>query len=255
MDLLFALVELAAWLMLVKAYKYSIGRTVDEVMNNCMDGQNQKSKPGPESELFQHCSPWAKRSCCTSDTAQGVGFDRAWLNFDWNHCGALSPKCTQHFVKDLCFYECSPNVGPYLQPDVRKVRNNRYQNVPLCQATCSSWWEDCKMDTTCTDNWTQNFNWSTGQNKCPTDATCDTFKKVFKNATHFCENIWDHGFRVVPDTQDCFRLWFSDDENPNEAVARKEAARMLGVSGSSVKVVASCYVFVVMALFVFIALG
>lgn len=42
--------------MLVKAYKYSIGRTVDEVMNNCIDGRNQKSKPGPESELFQHVS-------------------------------------------------------------------------------------------------------------------------------------------------------------------------------------------------------
>ena len=62
------------------------------------------------------CSPWAKRSCCTEATAQGIGFDRAWLNFDWHHCGSLSPECTQHFIKDLCFYECSPNVGPYLQP-------------------------------------------------------------------------------------------------------------------------------------------
>ena len=62
------------------------------------------------------CSPWAKRSCCTEETAQGIGFDRTWLNFDWHHCGALSPECTQHFIKDLCFYECSPNVGPYLQP-------------------------------------------------------------------------------------------------------------------------------------------
>ena len=62
------------------------------------------------------CSPWAKRSCCTEETAQGIGFDRTWLNFDWHHCSALSPECTQHFIKDLCFYECSPNVGPYLQP-------------------------------------------------------------------------------------------------------------------------------------------
>ena len=47
--------------------------------------------------------------------------------------------------------------------DVRKIRNQRYKNVPMCQRTCDSWWEACKSDLTCTDNWTQNFNWSSGK--------------------------------------------------------------------------------------------
>ncbi|KAL8598760.1 hypothetical protein ACOMHN_033323 [Nucella lapillus] len=213
-----------------------LGSTVEEIMNTCLDGQNHKSKPGPEASLFGHCSPWAKRSCCTEESAQGMAMDRAWLKFDWHHCRPLSPACTQQFTKDLCFYECSPNVGPYLVPDKRKIRNQRYLNVPMCQRTCDTWWEACKYDLTCSDNWLRNFNWSTGINKCPTGSKCDTFLKIFGDASSFCEGIWGHGFKVVPDSEDCFRLWFSDDENPNEAVARQAAEKLLGLSSSADRV-------------------
>jgi hypothetical protein len=79
-----------------------------------------------------------------------------------------------------------------------------------------------------------------GINKCPTGSQCDTFQNKFGDAKNFCEKIWDQGFKVVPDTDDCFRLWFSVDEgNPNEAVARRAAARLLGVSDSAVTFSAS----------------
>lgn len=37
--------------------------------------------------------------------------------FNYNHCPnhKMSNKCLEHFVQDLCFYECSPNVGPWVQ--------------------------------------------------------------------------------------------------------------------------------------------
>jgi len=38
--------------------------------------------------------------------------------FNYNHCGPgkeMSDRCRKHFVQDLCFYECSPNVGPWRQ--------------------------------------------------------------------------------------------------------------------------------------------
>jgi folate receptor len=37
--------------------------------------------------------------------------------FNYNHCPnrKMSSKCLEHFVQDLCFYECSPNVGPWMQ--------------------------------------------------------------------------------------------------------------------------------------------
>ena len=88
-----------------------------------------------------------------------------------------------------------------------------------------------------------------GINKCPTGAKCNTFQVVFGDAKSFCENVWDHGFKVVPDTEDCFRLWFSADENPNEAVARREAARLLGVSGSAGGIVSSYVIIFLVALY------
>lgn len=215
-----------------RGMNFSSGTTVEDIMNTCLDGQNHKSKPGPESNLFGHCSPWASWSCCTNETSGGIAFERVWLNFNWHHCTNLSARCTDHFKKDLCFYECTPNGGPYLVSDVRKIRNQRYQNVPLCQKTCNDWWEACKSDLTCTDNWIQNFNWSTGSNQCPTGSRCDTFLNIFGSAKTFCEGVWDHSFKVVPDTEDCFVLWFSSDMNPNDAVARRAAQRLLAVSTS-----------------------
>ena len=88
-----------------------------------------------------------------------------------------------------------------------------------------------------------------GINKCPTGSTCRTFQEVFGNASSFCERIWDHGFKVVPDTEDCFRLWFSQDENPNEAVARRAAEKMLGLSGTATRIMISVYQTVLCAVF------
>ncbi|PVD34790.1 hypothetical protein C0Q70_06067 [Pomacea canaliculata] len=97
-------------------------RTVDELLNKCIDGRNHKSQPGEESSLMSFCSPWKKRSCCTQETAEEIHHDENWLNFDRNHCGELSPSCREFFIKDLCFYECSPNVGPWIVPESTPVQ-------------------------------------------------------------------------------------------------------------------------------------
>ncbi|XP_025087920.1 folate receptor gamma-like isoform X3 [Pomacea canaliculata] len=209
-------------------------RTVVELLNMCIDGRNHKSQPGEESSLMSFCSPWKKRSCCTQEIAERMHLDRNWLNFDWNHCGELSPSCREFFVKDLCFYECSPNLGPWIVPDRRKIRSERFVGVPLCQTECNNWWSACKNDYTCLDNWANNFNWSTGINTCPTGRTCQKFTNIFGTAERFCQGVWNDSFKVVPDGDDCFRLWFSADEpNPNDAVARKYAEQLLGTSHSA----------------------
>ncbi|KAK7496522.1 hypothetical protein BaRGS_00012174 [Batillaria attramentaria] len=216
------------------SYRIRKASSVNELLNTCIDGRNHKSKPGPEASLFGHCLPWKHRSCCTEDVAKGLALDRSWLNFDWHHCGELSPSCAQHFVKDLCFYECSPNLGPWIVPDKRKIRNERMVGVPLCQSACSSWWQDCKHDLTCLDNWAEDFDWSTGINTCPAGKPCKKFENIFGSAQRFCEGLWNNSFKVVSDEEDCFRLWFSaDDPNPNDAIARRHAEKLLGQSGTA----------------------
>ncbi|CAH8568805.1 unnamed protein product [Heterobilharzia americana] len=111
----------------------------------------------------------------------------------------MSEKCQQVFKKDLCFYECSPNLGPWLVKVNRKISSERMFNVPLCQSECNYWWDSCKSDRTCVTNWHIHFNWSTGTNTCPTNSSCDTIQSIFGNAKTFCESIWDDGWKVVPD--------------------------------------------------------
>jgi hypothetical protein len=64
-----------------------------------------------------------------------------------NHCGKnLSDKCMQYFKQDLCFYECEPSVGLWVQKVDRKFANERIFKVPLCASECDSWFDACKDD-------------------------------------------------------------------------------------------------------------
>ena len=70
-----------------------------------------------------------------------------------------------------------------------KIRNERFVNVPLCATHCTMWYEACKHDFTCTDNWTRNFRWKNGTNHCPAGAPCFTFQQVYQSADNFCEKV------------------------------------------------------------------
>ncbi|CAG7835357.1 unnamed protein product [Allacma fusca] len=205
--------------------------TIDshELFDRCLDGENHKRKPGPEDALHGHCSPWVNRSCCTEDTAQLIHHGVLY-NFDWDHCKNvknMSDECRKHFNWDHCFFECSPNVGPWLVkiPDM-KTRNESYFEVPLCANECDSWFEACKNDYTCTDNWLKNFEWKkVGRNKkrtnvCPAESTCKTFKEIYQTADNFCERVWDHSWKYTSNDQPCMKMWFDGPENPNDDVAR-----------------------------------
>lgn len=42
------------------------------------------------------------------------------------------------------------------------MRSERYFKIPLCQRDCDAWFEDCKFDYTCRDNWNKGFKWVNG---------------------------------------------------------------------------------------------
>ncbi|KAL4230396.1 folic acid receptor [Mactra antiquata] len=210
----------------------------EEIMNACMLGISHKTSPGPESELFDKCKPWKKRSCCTESIAKDIHVNKTWYKMDWDHCGKLSDKCRARFVQDLCFYECSPNVGPWLvKVDNMKIRKERFVNVPLCRNECDAWWEDCVDDLTCIENWARHFDWSSGIPQCPSNTQCRTFREVFKNSTNFCEKVWDHSWQVVEDTDPdgCFAMWWMEGaENPNYEIAYRKAQRLISSADSIV---------------------
>lgn len=61
------------------------------------------------------CVLWKDNACCTANTSMEAHEDQSYLyNFNWNHCGAMPEKCKRHFIQDTCLYECSPNLGPWI---------------------------------------------------------------------------------------------------------------------------------------------
>ncbi|KAK6165764.1 hypothetical protein SNE40_022624 [Patella caerulea] len=213
-------------LCLVSAVSSTNRTTFVDFVSTCLNGRYQKIKPGPEADLFNQCKPWKDRSCCTQETSEGLHTSEPWLNFNWNHCQQLSPECSKHFIQDLCFYECSPNVGPWLVPVNMKIRNEKFMHVPLCESECTNWWNACKYDFTCLPNWGggKGFNWTTGQNTCPSWSTCKKFSEIYTSSSNFCETVWNYSWKVVPETEPCMHIWFDGSTgNPNDKIALEKA--------------------------------
>lgn len=205
----------------IMLFSHQTAAANEDILNYCLDGNNHKKLPGPEDELHKQCSPWKQNSCCTSNTTVHAHAGSLY-GFEYDHCPGrkMSDKCREHFIQDHCFYECSPNIGPWVQKVEMKIRRERFFEVPLCASDCSSWFEACKEDYTCTDNWSRNFVWNNGKNLCPANSECRTFQEIFVDAKNFCESVWDGSWKYTEDDQRCMRIWFDGTKgNPNEAVA------------------------------------
>ncbi|XP_043830469.1 folate receptor alpha-like [Dromiciops gliroides] len=204
-------------------------RKGNDLLNVCMDSKHHKFQPGPEDVLHNQCSPWKKRACCTANSSVAIHKDDAssLYSFNYNHCGMMTPACRCHFIQDTCLSECSPNLGPWIQPVSSSWRKERILNVPLCKEDCNQWWEDCQTSYTCKENWRKGWNWTSGINECPTKAACHPFPFYFPTPASLCENIWNHSYRVSSFSRGsgkCIQMWFDPASgNPNEAVAKYDA--------------------------------
>ncbi|XP_072040542.1 folate receptor gamma-like isoform X2 [Amphiura filiformis] len=204
---------------------------LDNLLNRCLDGRHHKTKPGPEADLFKQCSPWKDRACCTEKIAKDLHLAETWHRFNYSHCAPMSEQCEKFQRQDLCFYECSPNVGPWLIPQAKTIRKEYFVGVPFCASECNAWWDACKDDYTCVEDWGSGFSWTKSGNQCPENSTCQTFKKMYGSAKNMCEKIWSDSFQVKPDNEPCMRLWFDGNgTNPNEKVAQLKAAEIISAS-------------------------
>ncbi|XP_068036895.1 folate receptor alpha-like isoform X2 [Anomalospiza imberbis] len=199
--------------------------TQDSLLNVCMDAKHHKTEPGPEGQLYGQCILWKDNACCTANTSLEAHQDQSYLyNFNWDHCGAMPEKCKRHFIQDMCLYECSPNLGPWIDQADSSWRKERIRDVPLCQEDCEQWWEDCQDAVTCKVNWHKGWNWTTGTNQCPKGAMCQKFKFVFPTAAALCEQIWSGSYRYTSyhrGSGRCIQMWFDPTQgNPNVVVAQ-----------------------------------
>ncbi|XP_023377474.1 folate receptor beta-like [Pteropus vampyrus] len=166
-----------------------------DLLNICMDAKHHKTKPGSEDKLHDQCSPWKKNACCSVSTSQELHRDTSLLyNFNWDHCGQMEPACKRHFIQDTCLYECSPNLGPWIQQVDQSWRKERFLDVPLCKEDCQSWWEACRTSYTCKSDWHKGWNWTSGSNKCP--VACHTFESYLPTPAALCEGLWSHSYKV-----------------------------------------------------------
>lgn len=215
----------------------------DAYLNKCLSSTTHKMKPGPEGTALKpyHCTPWQNHSCCTWNISSQIHQDGSLSLYGmiWDQCPGyrnMSEKCKQHFMRDTCFYQCSPNLGPWIVTDSesKKTRKERIINVPLCASDCDKWFNDCKNDYTCNDNWGKNWDWSkkgTPQ-MCPTPYQCKTFGEYFKDSKEFCEKIFDNSFKYQTNKKNCMNL--TPIKKKNEKVAEHYANELSKQNSSSV---------------------
>uniref|UniRef100_A0A8C0SW20 Folate receptor-like domain-containing protein n=1 Tax=Canis lupus familiaris TaxID=9615 RepID=A0A8C0SW20_CANLF len=200
----------------------------DELLNVCMKTKHHKREPGPEDKLYEECIPWAEKACCTASTSWHAHLDVSLLyNFSLLHCGLMMPGCEEHFIQAVCFYECSPNLGPWIQKVGSSGQGERIRDAPLCREDCEQWWEDCRTSYTCRSDWLGSWDWS--REPLPAGAACRPFPRYFPTPAALCQRIWSGSFQASPARRGsgrCLQKWFEPARgNPNEAVARLFAAR------------------------------
>ncbi|NXK69040.1 FOLR1 protein, partial [Sylvietta virens] len=221
---------LLAVALLVPPAVAAVSRVPEALLDVCMEGKHHKGRPGPEGRLYQQCSPWKDNACCTANTSSEAHKDQSSLyNFNWNHCGVMPAQCKRHFIQDMCFHECSPNLGPWIVQAESSWRRQRMLHVPLCREDCEQWWQDCRDALTCKENWHKGWNWATGRNRCPWGSPCRPFSQVFPRPRDLCEKLWSGSYSFSPERRGsgrCIQLWFDPARgNPNAAVARFYARR------------------------------
>ena len=190
----------------------------------CLKSTTHKDTPSVESTpLVGECNRYSSLSCCSAETALSINSpkNKTWNGFNYNHCYRISSKCRRRHLQEACLYECDPYLSQWRVKDFSsKRREERYYKIPLCQKDCQAWFDDCKEDYTCLENWNKGFSWIENVNYCREQNKCVKIKEMFKSSENFCSKVWDDSFVIVKNTSDkCFSFDFDPAKNPNKEAA------------------------------------
>lgn len=91
------------------------------------------------------------------------------------------------------------------------------QHVPVCASYCERWFQACRNDLTCVEDWLADFDYAEdGINSCPMNSSCLTFEQRYGNATGLCNRMWGNAFFYSEDEDNCTVMAFDGtQENPN----------------------------------------
>lgn len=188
------------------AFKYNSPKVLHQ-MEKCPKTAHHLKKAEQTPSLHK-CVAWNSNACCTPETDKKIQIDGmiSLYKFDWNHCAKLSSKCYEFMIKQTCLNECSGIFGAYLKKS--KCPENcplQYKNIPLCNSQCEEWYNACKNDQSCSDEWpNKNFEYIKESTTCT--SSCKPFNKLFDNSTHFCEKLFQNTFQVNHDPNQCIYL-------------------------------------------------
>ena len=111
-----------------------------------------------------------------------------------------------------CFYQCEPMLGHFQIGMTGYIRN-----VPVCASYCDAWFEACRDDLTCAENWLRDFaKDANGTNICVKNSSCITFQEMYGNGEGLCNKMWGEAFYYSSDTDNCTVMIFDSGMiNPN----------------------------------------
>uniref|UniRef100_A0A8C0V695 Folate receptor-like domain-containing protein n=1 Tax=Cyanistes caeruleus TaxID=156563 RepID=A0A8C0V695_CYACU len=99
------------------------GPSLDSLLNVCMDAKHNKTEPGPEGQLYGQCLLCKDNACCIASTGLET------------HTSATSSR--------TCLYECSPNLGPWIDQVGTPAGRRSGSRMCHCARRTEQWWEDC----------------------------------------------------------------------------------------------------------------
>lgn len=97
------------------------------------------------------------------------------------------------------------------------------QNVPVCASYCNEWFEACRSDFTCVENWFDALNNAIANGSAagincssPGAPACRTFEDIFTDGRGLCNRMWGDTFFYSEDEDNCTVMEFNSDmPNPN----------------------------------------
>lgn len=91
------------------------------------------------------------------------------------------------------------------------------KNVPVCSDYCDAWFDACKDDFTCVEDWLADFDYAdNGNNSCPGESSCVTFREMYDNGEGLCNRMWGSAFFYSTDRDNCTVMAFNNTmANPN----------------------------------------
>ena len=83
-------------------------------------------------------------------------------------------ECQRFMINEECFYQCEPSLIKYQ----RVGRPDAVKGVPICPDYCDRWFEACKHEQTCVQDWETGFVKVGEHYACPNTSKCNSFMNV-----------------------------------------------------------------------------